>query len=131
MVRCGGCLLNQFRTANDLCRKCGERLTLPVVELGEGEELLEPQVHRVRRPRGPGIAAQMAQVIFLQRSQMNITQSMLGVRIGVPRTYVSKLENGGAMPSLNSLKRIADGLGLPAWMLVKRAEEAAAFEVRA
>ena len=33
------------------------------------------------------------------------------MRMGVPRTYVSKIENEKATPTLSSLARLADGAG--------------------
>jgi transcriptional regulator with XRE-family HTH domain len=43
----------------------------------------------------------------------------------VHRTYVGKVERGEQNVSMSSLARIAKGLGLHIWELVREAEEAA------
>jgi transcriptional regulator with XRE-family HTH domain len=40
----------------------------------------------------------------------NLSQRQLAGRMNVPRTYISKIENGKAMPTLTSLERLATAL---------------------
>ena len=44
------------------------------------------------------------------RHVRNLSQRQLAARMGVPRTYISKIENGKAMPTLSSLDRLARAL---------------------
>ena len=44
------------------------------------------------------------------RHVRNLSQRQLAGRMGVPRTYISKIENGKAMPTLGSLDRLARAL---------------------
>jgi transcriptional regulator with XRE-family HTH domain len=44
------------------------------------------------------------------RHVRNLSQRQLAGRMGVPRTYISKIENGKAMPTLSSLSRLAKAL---------------------
>lgn len=46
------------------------------------------------------------------RMQQNITQKELAKRTGINQSDISKLENGTRNPSVNLLKRLADGLGM-------------------
>jgi len=44
------------------------------------------------------------------RHVRNLSQRQLAARMNVPRTYISKIENGKAMPTLSSLDRLAKAL---------------------
>ena len=46
------------------------------------------------------------------RAAQNLTQKELAERTGINQADISKIENGTRNPSLNLLKRIADGLGM-------------------
>ena len=46
------------------------------------------------------------------RTSQNITQKELAERTGINQADISKLENGTRNPSINLLKRIADGMGM-------------------
>ena len=44
------------------------------------------------------------------RQRSGLSQRQLAMRMGVPRTYVSKIENEKATPTLSSLARLASAL---------------------
>ena len=46
------------------------------------------------------------------REQRKITQSDLSKVTGIAQGDISKIEKGSANPSLKTLKRLADGLGM-------------------
>lgn len=46
------------------------------------------------------------------RISQNLTQKELSERIGINQADISKLENGTRNPSLNLLKRLADGMDM-------------------
>lgn len=46
------------------------------------------------------------------RASQNLTQKELAERTGINQADISKLENGTRNPSINLLKRLADGLGM-------------------
>lgn len=46
------------------------------------------------------------------RTSMNLTQKELAERTGIDQADISKIENGTRNPSLNLLKRLADGMGM-------------------
>ena len=105
VLRCEACKLVQFRTASDTCRRCKKSLlpeppkTQPVIAL-----VLEPTAET--RDGGPQVAAAVRDL----RHVRNLSQRQLAARMGVPRTYISKIENGKAMPTLSSLERLATAL---------------------
>ncbi len=127
VVRCDFCSLVQYRTSNSLCRKCHRRLdieepvpltpqlvaTVPVTITGEAGMQVAGQVREIRRAR-------------------HLSQRQLASRMQVPRTYISKIENGKAIPTLGSLERLAVALEVNMSQLIRdsrsrRDEEVAAI----
>lgn len=105
VLKCEHCKLVQFRTAADTCRRCKKSL-LP--------ELPKPQtsISLVPTPvagEEEG-SIQVATAVRDLRRVRNLSQRQLAARMNVPRTYISKIENGKAMPTLSSLDRLARAL---------------------
>ena len=46
------------------------------------------------------------------RTSQNLTQSELAKRTGIDQADIRKLENGTRNPSINLLKRLAEGMGM-------------------
>lgn len=46
------------------------------------------------------------------RTSQNLTQKELAERTGINQADISKLENGTRNPSINLLKRLAEGMGM-------------------
>jgi transcriptional regulator with XRE-family HTH domain len=55
------------------------------------------------------------------RRARHLSQRQLASRMMVPRTYISKIENGKAIPTLSSLERLASALGVDMRHLVRDA----------
>lgn len=53
---------------------------------------------------------QIAASIRMFRQKSGLSQRQLALRMQVPRTYVSKIENEKAVPTLSSLERLARAL---------------------
>ena len=104
VLRCDHCSLVQFRTANAMCRRCHRCLE---VELPEPEPAPLALVSSQSEAED-GI--QVATAVRDLRHVRNLSQRQLAARMGVPRTYISKIENGKAMPTLSSLDRLAKAL---------------------
>ncbi|MDR1943382.1 MAG: helix-turn-helix transcriptional regulator [Synergistaceae bacterium] len=49
--------------------------------------------------------------IIQARIELNLTQKELADRIGIQQSNISRLESGNYNPSLEFLKKVADGLG--------------------
>jgi transcriptional regulator with XRE-family HTH domain len=47
------------------------------------------------------------------REKKGLSQRDLGQPTGIQRTYISRVENGHTVPSLENLKEIASALGVP------------------
>jgi len=105
VLRCEHCSLVQFRTANSLCRRCHKPL-----EIEEPEPVAAAAIALVPVHQQEESGLQVAQAVRDLRHMRNLSQRQLAGRMGVPRTYISKIENGKAMPTLSSLERLATAL---------------------
>jgi transcriptional regulator with XRE-family HTH domain len=105
VVRCDHCHLVQFRTTNNLCRKCRTSL-----DEDEPEPILVEPAPMVVPANANHSHLQIAAAIRRLRQKSGLSQRQLALRMSVPRTYVSKIENEKAMPTLSSLQRLATAL---------------------
>jgi transcriptional regulator with XRE-family HTH domain len=127
VVRCDFCSLVQYRTTNSLCRKCRRPLDI--------EEPVPPALQLVPHSTvAPSAEAglQVAGQVRDIRKARHLSQRQLAGRMQVPRTYISKIENGKAIPTLGSLERLAAALDVDISQLVRdsrsvREEEVAAI----
>ena len=114
VVRCDHCHLVQFRTNNNLCRKCRTSL-----DADEPEPILAEQPPIIEVPAGNHSHLQIAASIRSLRQRSGLSQRQLAMRMQVPRTYVSKIENEKAVPTLSSLQRLATALEVSVGDLLK------------
>ena len=56
----------------------------------------------------------------MQRTSQNLTQKELAERTGINQADISKLENGTRNPSVNLLKRLADGMECTSQQILDR-----------
>lgn len=105
VVRCEHCKLNQYRTSSDICRRCKKSLVAEQPKLQPAIALVPDNASA---PRQEGL--QVATAVRDLRRVRNLSQRQLAGRMNVPRTYISKIENGKAMPTLSSLDRLARAL---------------------
>jgi len=106
VVRCDKCLLVQFRTTNNLCRRCRASL-----DEDEPELVAAPPPPQMMPSHGNGRGhLNLATSIRSLRLRNGLSQRQLAARMAVPRTYVSKIENEKATPTLSSLERLARAL---------------------
>jgi transcriptional regulator with XRE-family HTH domain len=126
VVRCDYCTLVQYRTVNSMCRRCHKPLDI------EEPPALAPQL--VSTPpvdasteAGLQVASQVREI----RRARHLSQRQLAARMEVPRTYISKIENGKAIPTLGSLERLADALEVDVCQLVRDSRSRRADEVSA
>ncbi len=127
VLRCDFCSLVQYRTSNSLCRKCHRPLDVeepaPLTP-----QLVTAQPASVTAEAGLQVAGQVREI----RRARHLSQRQLAGRMQVPRTYISKIENGKAIPTLGSLERLANALEVDVSQLVRdsrsrREEEVAAI----
>ena len=68
-------------------------------ELVREYEAIQPEMDEIR-------------AIVNARTSQNLTQNELAKRTGINQADISKLENGTRNPSVNLLKRLAEGMGM-------------------
>ena len=68
-------------------------------ELRKAYEAIQPELDVIR-------------VMVDARNSVNMTQKELSERTGISQADISKIENGTRNPSLNLLKRLAEGMGM-------------------
>ncbi|HEV2215182.1 MAG TPA: helix-turn-helix transcriptional regulator [Terracidiphilus sp.] len=74
---------------------------------------------------GLQVAGQVREI----RRARHLSQRQLASRMQVPRTYISKIENGKAIPTLGSLERLAKALEVEVSALVRDARSRREEEV--
>ncbi len=127
VMHCRFCNLIQFRTSNSLCRKCHK--PLDVEESARfGPVPVEAYLAESSAEAGLKVAGQVREI----RRARHLSQRQVAGRMQVPRTYISKIENGKAIPTLNSLERLAAALSVDVRQLVidarsRRGEEVASI----
>jgi transcriptional regulator with XRE-family HTH domain len=125
VVRCDHCLLVQFRTSHNNCRRCHASLD----EEPEPEPIVvAPPVMMPIPTNGRG-HLNLATSIRSLRLRSGLSQRQLAGRMAVPRTYVSKIENEKATPTLSSLERLARALEVTVPELLSGGERSRQEEV--
>jgi transcriptional regulator with XRE-family HTH domain len=114
VLRCDRCNLVQFRTSNSLCRKCRHPLDVEERAPLAPQLVAMPSAHSAAEA-GLQVAGQVREI----RRARHLSQRQLASRMQVPRTYISKIENGKAIPTLGSLERLAGALGVNVCRLVR------------
>ena len=115
VVRCNyiGCGIVQFKTTNSLCRRCHRPLEIEE-PVRPGPIPIDRHIDDPAAEAGSNVAEQVREI----RRARHLSQRQLAGRMEVPRTYISKIENGKAIPTLRSLEKIAAALGVDLRQLV-------------
>jgi len=102
VVRCDHCFLVQFSTTSRLCRRCH-------LSLDEDEAGTSVTAPTASEPANATVRGHMnlARSVRSLRLRNGLSQRQLALRMAVPRTYVQKIENERAVPTLSSLERLA------------------------
>jgi transcriptional regulator with XRE-family HTH domain len=115
VIRCKVCGLVQYRTRAGNCRRC-VRMLPPQVEFlipppvpqdlpGDDRQLFEKWPNRET-------VENIGQRIRQLRESRAMTQSQLQARSRVSRSYLSRIESGQMTPSLGTLEKISEALGV-------------------
>ena len=124
-LRCLSCDLVQFVTASNLCRRCHKDLTT-VVEIVNPTPPVAPNPYPHHdAPVFVNLRRTLPVVVCWLRLRIGLSQKDLAIRMGHGggvRTWISKVENGQILPTVNSLERLAIELGVDGAKLMKMCE---------
>lgn len=112
VIRCKKCQLNQYMTRDGDCRRCHHALLFE-----EPPAVVEraPQAQKTACTR-PSV--DMATAIWMLRSARGLSQRQMAKKMGIARTYISKLESNRCQPSPSQIARIAGTLEVSEYCLV-------------
>lgn len=74
------------------------------------QQMQDPELVREYKAIQPEM--DVIRAIVNARTSQNLTQNELAKRTGINQADISKLENGTRNPSINLLKRLAEGMGM-------------------
>lgn len=74
------------------------------------EQLEDPEIRTEWEALQPERA--IVQAMIDARQKTGLTQKQLAERTGISQSDISKFETGGGNPSLKTLQRLAEGLGM-------------------
>jgi transcriptional regulator with XRE-family HTH domain len=115
VIRCGVCGLVQYRTRTDNCRRC-LRLLPPkvtfVIPTPSPEGAAGADLQSADEWPNRETVENIGQRIRQLRESRGMTQSQLQARSRVSRSYLSRIESGQMTPSLGTLEKIAEALGV-------------------
>ena len=69
--------------------------------------------------RGSSVTRALGGAIRATRVEQGLTQEAFAIRAGIDRSYLGAVERGEFNVTVDTLARIADGLGVPAWELLR------------
>ena len=93
------------------------------MELISADELTDRVFGKIGTPKRDAMEAQLARevrahevarAIKRARLERNMTQDELGEKIGVRKAQICKLESGKCSPTMNTIMRVFEALGVPA-----------------
>lgn len=73
------------------------------------EQLKNPEFEKEYKALEPEY--EIIRQIIKARNELNLTQKQLAEKIGMKQSNISRLESGNYNPSLEFLKKVAEGLG--------------------
>lgn len=115
VIRCGVCGLVQYRTRTDNCRRC-LRLLPPkvtfVIPTPSAEGTAGADARSADELPNQDTVENIGLRIRQLRESRGMTQSQLQARSRVSRSYLSRIESGQMTPSLGTLEKIAEALGV-------------------
>lgn len=75
--------------------------------------------------RFPELHAALGEVVRIRRKERFLSQSDLSLDADLDRAYISRIERAEQSPTISTLIAVASRLGVPAWQILKEAEERA------
>lgn len=127
-LTCPHCRLVQFVTS--VCRRCKKPIMVMEPPKLEAEVILDPLEAGTTswedREGHRSMQMSFGERVKMFRTEKKLSQSALAELMGCPRTYISKIENGVALPASKQIFRLAKGLNIPVTDLIISSQELSA-----
>jgi DNA-binding XRE family transcriptional regulator len=127
-TRCYHCNLVQYIPVDRNCRRCHHPLDPPPIQF----PITVPTIKPIPTPCTPQSASHqqlfinidraLPVVMFWLRVRKGLSQNQLAAILSVPRTYLSKIESGVSLPTVESVIKIGGALGVDIRMVMKSCE---------
>ena len=117
VVRCPRCLLNQFRTRNERCRRCGISLLIPVPMkiLVELSRIKKRKRKRRKEKSGYNGKTSIGRAVRTARDLGLMSQYLVASGIRMTRSYIARVEIGNVIPGFRIINKLAEYYHLPQW----------------
>jgi transcriptional regulator with XRE-family HTH domain len=115
VIRCQTCGLVQYRTRLGNCRRCVQVLTPNAEVRIRAPQLQSPHTDArqvFRKSANFAIVANIGERIRRLRVSSRMTQGQVRVRSRLSKSYLSRVETGLFIPSIATLEKIAEALGI-------------------
>ena len=115
VIRCITCGMVQYRTRNGNCRRCLHLLTPKrdfVIPPPKPQELPGDDRQLLEKWSNCEMVENIGQRIRQLRESRGMTQSKLQAGSLVSRSYLSRIESGQMTPSIGTLEKISEALGI-------------------
>jgi transcriptional regulator with XRE-family HTH domain len=115
VIRCQTCGLIQYRTRLGNCRRCVQVLVPNAEVLIRAPQPQNPRTDTrqvFRKSANFAIVANIGERIRHLRVSSRMTQGQLRVRSRLSKSYLSRVEAGLFIPSIATLEKIAEALGI-------------------
>jgi transcriptional regulator with XRE-family HTH domain len=114
VIRCKTCGLVQYRTRTGNCRRC---LRLPstverLIQPAEPQVILDDDRRHFEKSSNRRTVENIGQRIQQLRKLHRMTQRQLQTRSRVSRSWLSGIESGQMTPSLGTLEKLSEALGV-------------------
>jgi transcriptional regulator with XRE-family HTH domain len=86
-------------------------------------------VHTIRRSSSPESTMSVGKALLRVRQERALTQSQVSERAGLATSYVSRIENNRVQPTMRTVQRLAQALGVPLSTLFRLEERAGAATI--
>ena len=111
VIRCLTCGLVQFRTRRGNCRRCVRPLPVRLASITPPTASVGAINKRAQIPNAATVGM-IGQRIRQLRESCGMTQSELQSRSRVSRSYLSRIEGGQMTPSIGTLEKVSEALGV-------------------
>lgn len=121
IIRCSACRLVQFETRSGCCRRCDHPLppvgSVAMQVQAEADSMPSADTtvvpgKRSRRDWSTGLRQAVARRTRQRRLELGVSQVRFARMLGIPRSYLSRVENEHLLPGPAMLARFAEYLGI-------------------